>query len=97
MTAAVQLPLSSRRLGGTRLSPHELVGEQPVVGFQLLLRLEQPGFDIEQFCIFEPGLAHGQRARSDLADVLERQGEMPLVELRKALLQYRQRLDRTIE
>src|SRR5947209_5958754 len=59
-----------RDLAG-RLSPHKLVGEQAVVGFQLLLRLEQPGFDIEQFRIFEPGLAHGQRARSDLADVLE--------------------------
>src|SRR5689334_18247034 len=78
-------------------SLHELIGKEAIIGFKLLIWLEQPGLDIETFRFLERIRSEPQVARRDLADVLERDRELAIVELRKSLLEQRQRLVRAIE
>src|SRR6266545_3729152 len=93
-------PAASPRLAPLptlRISAHIFVGGEAVIGFQLLLRLEQPGADIEQLGILQVGLADDRRARGALADLRKAGGEQLLVEGREALLERRECVVRAVE
>src|SRR5262249_22976756 len=66
---------------------HKLIGEQVVVGLELLLGLEQAGLDIEPFGVLEVVGREPQVARRDLADVIEGGRELALLERGKAFLE----------
>src|SRR5215470_19495002 len=76
---------------------HELVGEKAVIGFERLVRLEQTRLDVETLRLLEGICGEAQVARRDLADVLERDRELAIVELWEPLLKQRQRLVRAVE
>src|SRR5262245_25501145 len=89
--------------GMTRESPayfnslHELVGEETVVRLQRFVRLEQPSLDVETFRLLERIRGEPQVTGRDLANVLERDRELAIIELREAFLEQRQRLVRPVE
>src|SRR5262245_25689175 len=68
-------------------SLHELIREEAIVGLQRLVRLEQPGLDVEALRLLERLRGEPQVARCNLADILERDRELAIIELREPLLQ----------
>src|SRR6185437_4095547 len=79
-----------------RASAHVFVGEEAVVGFELLVLLHQPGRDIEELGILEIlGADRGGTGR-DLAHDLEARGEKLVIEIGKALSQDAERVVRTV-
>src|SRR5262249_51707770 len=75
----------------------ERIREEVVVGLELVLGLEQPGLDVEALRVFEALSGQPQIARRDLADVLERDRKLPVVERREALFDQRQRFVLAVE